>query len=83
MPPTACGGACLVGCHTSPHASLAPLVFNCSQVDYYTFVSSIADFGAIPRAQRLGRPYRDYLQVGAGGHRPVLLWWAPCLAGQG
>lgn len=36
----------------------------CAQVDYYTFVSSITDFDAIPRAQRLGRSFREYLQVG-------------------
>ncbi|PRW61113.1 splicing factor 3A subunit 3 [Chlorella sorokiniana] len=33
------------------------------QVDYYTYVCSIAEFEAIPRAQRLGRPYREYLQA--------------------
>ena len=31
------------------------------ELDYYTYVASLADFGAIPRQQRLGRPYRDYL----------------------
>lgn len=33
-----------------------------SQVDYYTYVSScLLDVGSVPRAQRLSRPYRDYL----------------------
>lgn len=32
------------------------------QVDYYTYVSScLQDLASVPRAQRLARPYRDYL----------------------
>lgn len=31
------------------------------QVDYYTYVCGVVDFGTIPRARRLSKLYRDYL----------------------
>lgn len=31
------------------------------QLDYYTYVAGVADFAALPRAQRLTKSYRDYL----------------------
>ncbi|KAL4446223.1 hypothetical protein ABPG77_003030 [Micractinium sp. CCAP 211/92] len=31
------------------------------QIDYFTYVSSVTDFGSIPRAQKLSKQYRDYL----------------------
>eukprot|EP00887_Chlorella_sp_A99_P006821 scaffold2.g6821.t1 len=33
------------------------------EVDYYTYVSSLADFSGVARAQRLGRPYAAYLSA--------------------
>ena len=41
--------------------ALLPSPPACQQLDYYSYVCSVADFAAIPRHQRLGRPFREYL----------------------
>lgn len=36
------------------------------QVDYFTFVSSLTDFAAVPRSQRISKPYKDYVAALVG-----------------
>ncbi len=48
---------------TSETSVHSPLMRPHAQVDYYTYVSSsLLDLDSIPRPQRLGKAYREYLQ---------------------
>lgn len=33
------------------------------QIDYFTYITKLSQFEEIPRAQKLSKPYRDYLEA--------------------